>query len=679
MTANALFAMALTCALLGAAAICWAFVSEVQIAGVLALLALATIIGTVTFVPIVLLQRELRFDWIVRVNICCAIVVAATTLIAAFAGWRALSFAIGSLIGSVATSLIYLILEWRRMVFRPSFVHFRAIAVFGTQMMSISGVGQLAARASDMILGWSLGYAALGLYGRASNLSNMMFANIYGAATNVVFARMSREMRQTGDIGPIFLRAIAIITGFMWPLIVGVAILSGPIVRTLYGPQWTAAALPLSILMLSQFIVLGFGMNWEVFVLKGETALQTRYEAARAIVGTAVFAAGAMVSIPLAAAGRVVESILGYTLYRPHMDRLVGARPGQIEHVYGESLILTAAAAWPSLALMWWTGWDPRTPLLAIGAAVILGGLCWIVALWTRSHPLYDEITRMKTPARATLVAIFRRIPARVRWLRAPTATALEFCYFVTVAKRGQIAPHALYHARAWSDAGFAVVLIVVSDTIALRDIPDTDFAAGILLRHNRGYDFRAWADAIRLTRTVLEQAELLIVANDSVLGPFDSFGETVARIRASTADLVGLTKSFEIRPHLQSYLLAFKRKALRSDVFRDFWGSIQTGDRHFVIENYELPLTARFEQAGLSTEALFAFDADDHRNPTLWRWRDLIEQGFPYLKTSVLRDNLAGDDPLAWRFIADHGYDLTVVENYSKNLGKKSSTRPYE
>ena len=53
----------------------------------------------------------------------------------------------------------------------------------------------------------------------------------------------------------------------------------------LYGEQWLAAALPLSALMVAQFIGVAFGMNWELFVLRGETGRQARYEVARLVLG----------------------------------------------------------------------------------------------------------------------------------------------------------------------------------------------------------------------------------------------------------------------------------------------------------------------------------------------------------------------------------------------------------
>jgi lipopolysaccharide biosynthesis protein len=122
-----------------------------------------------------------------------------------------------------------------------------------------------------------------------------------------------------------------------------------------------------------------------------------------------------------------------------------------------------------------------------------------------------------------------------------------------------------------------------------------------------------------------------VVTANDSLYGPFAGFAGLVARLRASAADVVGLTESLEIRRHFQSYLLAFKPRALRSAAFRAFWRGVRVGGRQEVIDRYELALVDRMEAAGLTAEALFPA-GQGRNNPTLTDWRALIVDGFPYI-----------------------------------------------
>ena len=64
------------------------------------------------------------------------------------------------------------------------------------------------------------------------------------------------------------------------------------------------------------------------------------------------------------------------------------------------------------------------------------------------------------------------------------------------------------------------------------------------------------------------------------------------------------------------------------------------------VIDVCETRLTALLEASGLKTEALFPSLSGDplSSDDTSLRWAELVEAGFPYLKTRVIASH--GDDP---------------------------------
>jgi lipopolysaccharide biosynthesis protein len=254
-------------------------------------------------------------------------------------------------------------------------------------------------------------------------------------------------------------------------------------------------------------------------------------------------------------------------------------------------------------------------------------------------------------------------VPAR--WIKWPGDLAgRDVCLFVTYNPRGRIAEHALVHARAWAAQGFAVILVVSLDRMAAFDpTQDLSFCAGVLARGNVGYDFGAWAATIRKLR-YLRGANLLAIANDSIYGPFEGFAAMLARMRASSADVVGVTESHEIRWHLQSFILFFKGTALASPVFKDFWKKVRGGDRQKVIDTCELALAERMVDAGLAVEGLFRPPPGFILNPSLQRWRPLIEEGFPYLKGQLLRDESFAEELADWReVVRAKGFDPALIE----------------
>jgi len=366
--------------------------ADAQVSSILRIMSIIPVINSVGFVPLALFTREGNFRLLSIVSFLRGIIVPATNIILVASGGSVVSLAIGPIVAECVCALFFMGIRGRDMAIMPTLTGIKPILQFGLHLVSIGGVAQIAAKASDLLLGRILGAAALGIYSRANVLATTLFFGVYGQASAILFVKMSAEMRDTGRIRETFLRAIQIITVLMWPIVVTVGILSAPVVHLLFGPQYRSAAMPLTLLMVWQFIAIGFSMNWELFVLNHETGRQARFELVRAIFGTIAFTIGSFFSITAASIGRVVDVTLGYILYRPHMDRLAGTTHGELERTYLHSGTITTITALPPLALMMWTDWDPRTSVWWIIAALTISAMSWLGLVLGTHHPLGTEI-----------------------------------------------------------------------------------------------------------------------------------------------------------------------------------------------------------------------------------------------------------------------------------------------
>lgn len=235
---------------------------------------------------------------------------------------------------------------------------------------------------------------------------------------------------------------------------------------------------------------------------------------------------------------------------------------------------------------------------------------------------------------------------ARIREVK-PLARPLQgdACIFVTHAPAPELKPHVLAHVGRLLDAGFEVVLVANTD-LPLDELRMEPALLGRLAaayaRENVGFDFAGWAHAAALCGD-LSGCDRLLLANDSIVGPVDAaaYDRLLARLRASRADLVGLTWSDQPRPHLQSYFLCLSRRALAQPAVRELLAGIRILDtKRQVIDAYELSFTRRIADAGLTAEALFPVLGSDPRSAddTTHRWEQLLDAGFPFVKGSVLR-----------------------------------------
>ena len=277
----------------------------------------------------------------------------------------------------------------------------------------------------------------------------------------------------------------------------------------------------------------------------------------------------------------------------------------------------------------------------------------------------FQRVTLAYEELLAALPHTPRASTAKIRSMKPPRSPmASEVCLFVTHADRPGLKRHVADHIAHLLAAGIEVVLIANSDLDDLELSIEPALMTRLLAAHareNLGFDFAAWSHALQLLRG--HTFERIYLVNDSIAGPLDAaaFGALMQRVRESPADLVGLTENARPKPHLQSYFLVFSRRAQHSAAWHAiFDDALAFASKEHVIAVYETQLTAVFEAAGLSTMCLFPDDAPDPRLPDYihYRWRELIERGMPFVKTSVLR-----------KYAAEAAMRSLVPEAYRRDL----------
>ena len=154
---------------------------------------------------------------------------------------------------------------------------------------------------------------------------------------------------------------------------------------------------------------------------------------------------------------------------------------------------------------------------------------------------------------------------------------------------------------------------------------------ARVVVRPNVGYDFLSYRTGIEAFGDSLPEHDGLVVFNSSfvtvdaerLLGAFlPRFGDDT--------DLLGITHSNELAPHLQSYWVGFGPTVVRSPHFGEWWAGVEPlQDRKAVIRNHELGMSRFFRDRGFRLEAAFAAGRE-HRLQALARMIDCPDAKSP-------------------------------------------------
>ncbi|MEU9391033.1 oligosaccharide flippase family protein [Streptomyces sp. NPDC048324] len=239
-------------------------------AGVLRVMCLCVVIDGVAQVPGGFLTREFAQGRRMVIDGLNFVLGTAVTLLLAFEGWGAMSFAVGAVVGNVVTLIGCALAAPGTLKFGWDGEQARALLRFGLPLAGASMLALAVVNVDTMVVGATLGSVSLGFYVLAFNISGWPVRIISEAARRVSFAGFSRLADSPQALAQGFSRALGVLITGTVPLCVLLAGLAEPLIRTVYGDRWAPAAAALPWLMVLGLIRIGSELAYDCLVAVGQ-------------------------------------------------------------------------------------------------------------------------------------------------------------------------------------------------------------------------------------------------------------------------------------------------------------------------------------------------------------------------------------------------------------------------
>lgn len=246
------------------------------------------------------------------------------------------------------------------------------------------------------------------------------------------------------------------------------------------------------------------------------------------------------------------------------------------------------------------------------------------------------------------------------------SSRALIFAHFD---RDGVVDAHVLYALQDYR-VRFRRVIFVTTATLTNRSdvLPLVD---DLVERPNEGLDFCSWKVGLQRLASPAEYFEV-VFCNDSVYGPMFDLDGALSSHTVKDAELWGMSHSWQIQPHIQSYFFSMRRRLFADGAAQAFWNEVAPlAEKNAVIEAYEVPMMDWFVRRGYRTAAMYTPALHDLRNPTVGMWRELLIAGVPYVKVHLLR--LFSNDRDIAEILAyvkeTSNYPVPLIENHLRRL----------
>ncbi len=264
-----------------------------------------------------------------------------------------------------------------------------------------------------------------------------------------------------------------------------------------------------------------------------------------------------------------------------------------------------------------------------------------------------------------------------------------KICLFAHFDPSNKIREYVILHLSELKKLDFEIIFISTSSLNSSEIEKISSLASCIVQRENIGYDFGSWVIGLNLIKD--KNAKEVILTNDSIYGPFSDLKLNYLEMQKKNLDLWGLTDSFEVRYHIQSYFLCINEKILNDKRFWDWLNNFyyyrsefktlivnkyEIGISRFLLSlNYKIgafisyyDLIEKLDEKEISNRSLESV----FKNPTLNLWEILIlEYNFPYLKRNLLTSQrISSYKRILWKKkLFKYTNFVKIIENDLKDI----------
>lgn len=305
----------------------------------------------------VLLQKELNFTGLAKIEIATSMVNAAVAIALALSGFGVYSLIWGQLAAASGKVLMLWGMGWRN--WRPG-LHFstrdlKGYLSFGLYQMGERTMNYLNTNLDYLLIGSMFGAKSLGYYTLAYNLVVKPAMLINPVITKVAFPIFSRMQNETDRLKKGYLRVGQLLSTVNFPLMGGLAVVAPVLVPVIFGDQWLPSIILVQILTIVGLLRSTGNPVGSLLLAKGRADLGFKWNLALTVFQIPGLYLGAKLggTVGVALAFAILMAIYSIFNYLILIRTLIGP----CLHDYIQSM-------WPSL---WMSG--------AMAVAVVAAGL----------------------------------------------------------------------------------------------------------------------------------------------------------------------------------------------------------------------------------------------------------------------------------------------------------------
>lgn len=308
------------------------FYGMAELTDIIRVMGLSLIVSGVRNIQRAFVSRKLQFKRFFFATIGGTLGAAALGIWMAYRGFGVWALVAQGLFNSVVgTVILWLTVKWRpKRVF--SFTRFRGLFSFGWKLLVSDLINTVYNNLRQLIIGKMYTTQSLAMYNRGYMIPNVFVININSAIDSVLFPVMSSAQDDVNVVRAMTRRSIRISSYIMWPVMMGIAACSTPLVSILLTDKWLPCVPFLIIFCISYAFLPLQTANLNAIKALGRSEIYLKLEIIKKIVGFAILAATMWFGPLVMAASNLLFAVINY---------LINAFPNRklLNYSYGQQIM----------------------------------------------------------------------------------------------------------------------------------------------------------------------------------------------------------------------------------------------------------------------------------------------------------------------------------------------------
>jgi O-antigen/teichoic acid export membrane protein len=374
--------------------IVWFYSQEALKFGV-AVWTLNLLISPFTITISALLRRDMAFGTLARCNLAGSFITALISIVLAILDYSFMAPIWGTIAGNAIVTALLIGSRRDLRIFRPLFAGYRDVIHFGAYSSSIAVINTFYNFAPQLIIGRILDFAAVGLYSRAINVTQLFDRLVLQILSPVIMPAIFAYKRAGSDLKQMYLNAIELITAVHWPFLIVFAIMAQPIIWIWLGPTWSEIVPLIQVLCIASLSLFAACLTYPVLVAVGHVrdalisslislppSLLVNFIAS--FFGLQALAASALLTLPLQAFVAIY-----------FVCRHLAVSPAEFIRATLKSSLVTACTV--GVLVCAGIAFPSSNPVVALFVAGVSAAAGWWLGLVMTNHPLLAQVRSATT------------------------------------------------------------------------------------------------------------------------------------------------------------------------------------------------------------------------------------------------------------------------------------------